>query len=612
MELFALLAGALIALVLAMLLSRGDRRRRDDDEDPPADPRRISRLCATLTGDPARDRPVQNRILALGPDVIPALLGELTELHRHTEAQAATHLARLEEVIADFGLAAVPPVTTALGRLHPTAAMVPGLVRVLRRLGPPGVRAVIHRGVAAPDLAPFLPRFRDGLDEPPSPLADALLTVEPALRATALETCAGLLGERPADIERLWTRWDAAGRVALLGWLTDWPALADAALAARGLTDPEPTVRAAAARLATLLPALPAAALAAALVDPTPTVRAAAARALAARTEPSERAALRAALADPDPAVALEARLGLLGDGDPRESEPIGTSADPTAADPTAADPPAAEPTAEPTATDPPAADPTTLADPDTALADLTGPDPARRRLAIHHLARRRDDPRARERLIRLADDPDPAVRAEAVLALARAGDAIAADLLVRVLRALPPITDRLDAQETARRLGPALAVPLARRLGPDPPARIDALLAVLRTIPYADAVPPLLRGLEDARTGTLESQLSATLHLGGPPVRAAIDHALRHPARGLLAPALRFLAAYARPADLPLLFDLFDRHPPLRSAVLNLIEAQGDAAIAPLRARIALGGEDTVMLALEHRLALLEAIAAR
>jgi HEAT repeat protein len=582
-ELFALLAGALIALVLAMLLSRGDRRRRDDDDaDPPADPRRISRLCATLTGDPARDRPVHNQILALGPDVIPALLGELTELHRHTEAQAATHLARLEEVIADFGLAAVPPVTTALGRLHPTAAMVPGLVRVLRRLGPPGLRAVIHRGVATPDLAPFLPRFRDGLDDLPSPLADALLTVEPALRATALETCAGLLGERPADIERLWTRWDAAGRVALLGWLTDWPALADAALAARGLTDSEPTVRAAAARLATLLPTLPAAALAAALADPAPTVRAAAARALAARTEPSERAALRAALADPDPTVALEARLGLLGDGDAAEPDFQET---------------------DPQETDPP--------DPDTALADLTGPDPARRRLAIHHLARRRDDPRARERLIRLADDPDPAVRAEAVLALARAGDAIAADLLVRVLRALPPITDRLDAQETARRLGPALAVPLARRLGPDPPARIDALLAVLRTIPYADAVPPLLRGLEDARTGTLESQLTATLHLGGPPVHAAIDHALRHPARGLLAPALRFLAAYARPADLPLLFDLFDRHPPLRTAVLNLIEAQGDAAITPLRARIALGGEDTLMLALEHRLALLEAIAA-
>lgn len=570
MEFLGLLAGALVALVLAILLSRGDRRRRAHDDDDAADPRRISRLCAALTGDPARDRPVQNRILALGPDVIPALLGELTDAHRHQDEHAPARLARLEEVVADFGLAAVPPVTAALGRLHPTAPLVPGLVRVLHRLDGPGARAVIRRGVEQPDLAPFLPRFRAAADAADA-LTAALLAVDPDDRPAALETCAGLLADRPAVIERLWTRADARGRVALLGWLTDWLPLADPALAARALDDPEPTVRAAAARLATLLPALPAARLAAALDDPAPPVRAAAARALAARQDPADRAPLRAALRDPEATVALEARLGLLFDLDPRETDP-----------------------------------------PDAALAELVGHDPNRRRLAIHHLGRRRDDPRARERLIRLADDPDPAIRAEAVLALVRAGDAIAQDLLVRVLRALPPLTDRLDAQEAAQRLGPTLAVPLARRLRPDPPARIAALLAVLRAIPYTDAVPPLLRGLEDARTGALEGQLSATLHAGGPPVRAAIDQALRHPSRGLLAPALRFLAAYATPDDLPLLFDLFERHPPLRGVVLNLVEAQGEAAIAPLRAHIHRGGEDTVLLALEQRLALLEAIAAR
>lgn len=567
MEFLGLLAGALVALVLAILLSRGDRRRRAQGDDDARDPRRISRLCAALTGDPARDRPVQNRILALGPDVIPALLGELTDAHRHQDDHAPARLARLEEVVADFGLAAVPPVTAALGRLHPTAPLVPGLLRVLARLDGPGVRAVIRRGIEHPDLAPFLPRFRAAPDAADA-LTAALLAVDPDDRPAALERCAGLLIDHPAVLDRLWTRADPPGRAALLGWLTDWLPLADPALAARALTDPDPAVRAAAARLATLLPALPAAPLADALRDPAPAVRAAAARALAARVDPLAREPLRDALRDPDPAVALEARLGLLQDQDPRETDP-----------------------------------------PDAALAELTGHSPARRRLAIHHLGRRRDDPRARERLIRLADDPDPAIRAEAVLALARAGDAIAPDLLVRVLRALP-LTDRLDAQEAAQRLGPALAVPLARRLRPDPPARVAALLAVLRAIPYADAVPPLLRGLEDARTGPLEGQLSATLHAGGPPIRAAIDHALCHPSRGLLAPALRYLAAYATPKDLPLLFDLFERHPPLRAVVLNLVEAQGEAAIAPLRARIADGGDDTLLLPLEHRLALLEAIA--
>lgn len=575
MEFLGLLIGALVALAIAVLLSRSDRRRAPPDPEA-VDPRRISHLCAALTGDPTADRPILNQILALGPDVIPALLGELTEAHRRADETTPARLARLEDVIADFGLAAVPALTAALARLHPSAPLSPGLVRIMRHLGGPGARASIHRARALPDLAPYLPQLVPRDD----PAADAALTaalndVDPADRRAALDTCAGLIIDRPGALDTLWSRSDPPGRAALLDALLDWLPLATPTLIRSGLDDPAPTVRAAAARLATHATApplaLPAAALAPLLDDDDPRVRAAAARALAARPDPADRRLLIPAIDDPDPTVSHHARLGRLHGLDPRETAP-----------------------------------------PEEALHDLDDPDPTRRRLAIHHLGRRRDDPRARERLIRLADDLDPTTRLEAVLALARAGDAITPDLLVRILRAPPPPPDLLGAQEAARRIGPPIAVPLARRLRPDPPDRARALLTVLRAIDYTDAVPPLLRALEDARTGALEGQLSATLHAAGPTARAALDHALRHPARGLLTPALRYLAAYATPADLPLLIDLYDRHPPLRTLVLNIIEAQGAAAIAPLRARIHAGGDDLTLLALEHRLALLEAVTAR
>lgn len=581
MEFVGLLLGALLALLVLLTLSRGAPRRAAPRE--PADLRRVTRLCRHLTGDPIRDRPLLNRILALGPDVVPTLIAELTECHRHPDRRSPTRAARLEEVVADFGLAAVPAVTDALARLHPTAPLVPGLVRILRRLRGPGARAVIDRAVRVPDLAPFLPRFRfDGPGhDPVGALVAALRRADAEQRALALELCAGLLS--PAAIESLWAAWGAEGRADLLRWLTDWLPIAErAGLAERGLRDRDPAVRVAAARLATILPSsVGIAALTTAVEDDDPGVRAAVCRAIAARRA-STRALLDERLRDADPRVALEALLGRLRDPErppPDLPGPIGLLLD----------------------------DERPV---DAALAGLEDPAPALRRAAAHLLGRRHADPRARERLIRLAEAPDPRDRATAVLVLARAGDAVAGDLVIRVVRAGALAgAELLDVQEAAQRVGPAVAAPLARRLRSRTAGRVDATLAVLRAVPYAEAVPPLLRGVEDARSGALEGRLAATLHVGGAEVRAVIGQALRQPTRGLLAPALRFLAAYGEPADLPLLVELFDRHPPLRGVLLNLIEGQGAAAIEPLRARIDAGGEDAVVESLEQRLAMLEAV---
>ncbi len=585
MEFVGLLLGALLALLVLLTLSRGNPRRaaREPIGDPP-DLRRVTRLCRHLSGDPIRDRPLLNRILALGPDVVPTLIGELTECHRHPDQRSPSRAARLEEVVADFGLAAVPAVTDALARLHPTAPLVPGLVRILRRLRGPGTRAVIDRAVRVPDLAPFLPRFRFDAPghDPVGALVAALRGADAEHRPLALELCAGLLS--PAAIESLWATWGAEGRTDLLRWLADWLPIAErAGLAERGLRDRDPQVRVAAARLGTILPSsVGIAALTTAVEDDDPGVRAAVCRAIAARRA-STRALLDERLRDADPRVALEALLGRLRDPErppPDLPGPIGLLLD----------------------------DERPV---DAALAGLEDPDPALRRAAAHLLGRHHADPRARERLIRLADAPDPRDRATAVLVLARAGDAVAGDLVVRVARAgaMADAPDLLDVQEAAQRVGPPVAAPLARRLRSRTAGRVDATLAVLRAVPYAGAVPPLLRGVEDARSGALEGRLAATLHVGGAEVRAGVGQALRQPTRGLLAPALRFLAAYGEPADLPLLVELFDRHPPLRGVLLNLIEGQGAAAVEPLRARIDAGGEDAVVESLEQRLAMLEAV---
>lgn len=583
MEFLGLLLGALLALLLLLTLSRGsmNRRRRPDTLDVP-DRRRVSKLAHHLTGDAIRDRPMLNRILALGPDVVPALLGELTECHRNPDARTPTRAARLEEVVADFGLAAVPAVSDALARLHPTAPLAPGLVRILRRLRGPGTRAIVDRAVRAPDLAPFLPRFR--FDTPGHDATGAIVAALRGVgaddRGPALDLCAGLL--QPAGIESLWAAWGAEGRAALLRWLTDWlPIARRVELAARGLRDRDPSVRRAAARLATLLPeSVDIAALSTAIEDDDPRVRAAVCRAIAAR-RPSHRVLLDERLDDADPRVALEALIGRLRDLDrppPDVPGPIGLLLDDE----------------HPV---------------DAALAGLEDADPGLRRVAAHLLGRHHADPRARERLIRLADAPDPAERCTAVLVLARAGDAIAGDLTVRVVRGTKRPPDLLDVQEAAQRVGPTIAAALARRLRPHPPARVDAALAVLRAVPYAEAVPPLLRGVDDARSGALEGRLAATLHVGGDAVRAVIGQSLRQPTRGLLAPALRFLAAYGAPDDLPLLVELFDRHPPLRGVLLNLIEGQGPAALEHLRRRVDAGGEDDVLALLEQRLAIVEAV---
>ena len=607
MEFLGFLAGAVLALLVALALFRTidpqRRRPRRAPVDPPPEREgdRVETLCQALSGDPVRDRPLLNRLLALGPGIIPTLLEVLAQQSRQTDGAPVRRVARLEELVADFGLAAVPPVTDVLARLQPTAPLAPALTRILHRLGQAGARSVLMRGLKHPELAPFLPRFRHLQRGDPSTALFLTLRDHRADPGPALATLAGLLVDRPDVIDRLWQAWDGHARVALLDFLCDWLPLARPTDVSRGLADAAPATRAAAARLAHLMidPTLVGPLSELALTDHDPTSRAAAVRALAVQPSVGARPALLEVVADPDPAVALLALVGIILGHPPvaeRARLAAGALGDGAAARLCAAQAPLTGLAQGPL---------------DPLLAALEDPAPGLRALAAALVGRHLDhDPRARERLIRIADGSAPGDAVLAVSALARAQDPTAPELLAKLLRLAPSPADLLLLQEAAQHIGEPAVLPLARRLRPGPPGRVEATLAVLRAQPYAAAVPPLLRGLEDARSGHLEGLLGATLHAGGAAVWATIDEALRQPRRGLLPPALRFLAAYADDAHVPLLLELFDRHPPLRSVILNLIEAHGEAARAALGVRIAEGGEDAMLAGMEQRKALLDACA--
>jgi hypothetical protein len=604
------LLGVIAWLVIGLLVPRGGGRsggRGDDGDDDdargandgaPASPHRVAQLCRALSGDPRRDRPVQNRILALGPGIVPLVLQEHAEVIRHPAGTRPGILARLEETVADFGLGAVPSVAAALARVQPTSPVALSLQRMLCRLGPGGAAPFLRAGLETPALAAYLPRWRSPhtTRDPAGVLAQVLRDRPTTTLGEDLDGLAGLAGEHPAVLGELWTRFSGDGvrarevRQVLLRFQCQWLPLAQGALILRGLADPDPDVRLTAVRLADLVhePGLLVDLVRRAASDPVPEIRAAAVRALGHAPAPDVRGALRDAASDPAVIVTIAARHAL------RRVAPQLTLPVP--------DDPAAR-----GALDLLAASDARAVDP--LLAGLEAASPLERRLATELLGEHVGaDPRAKERLFRAVEGRDPELAATAVLALARAGEPEAAELLARQIRdaVAPDVLHIL--QETAQVLGPAATVPLARRLRPDAGGRVDVLLAVLRTVPYAQAVPPLLRALEAARATRAEGPIAATLAIGGPAVRAALDAGIQQPGRGLLTPALVWLAAYATPADLPVLLELLDRHPPLRGIVLGIIEALGEPAREALKARIARGGDDATLAAVEERLALLEA----
>lgn len=594
-----LLAVAVVVLVRA-LTQPDDDDALDADFDPrvPGVALRVQDLAGALTGRPEIDRALQNRLLALGPPAIPALLRTLTDRLRQPEAVAPSVLARLEETLADFGLSSLEPVLTQLGRVTPTSPQGASLLRVLDRLGPAGAAQALERLVVSPELGAYLPRFR--LEAPSRDarllLRRVLLSTPASRQRASLESLAGLVAAHPGVVTDLWAAWDDRGRATLLSWLSDWPPLARPALVADGLASSAAGVRLWAARLAQGLPpeevrdAVVHALLdpQSRLLDPHGEVRAALVDAVADWGETRDTPLLTALCGDPDERVALAASAALFVRG--------------------GAEPPEREASAR-TELGWVLVDAARGGHLEPLLAALDDEARSLQRLSCALLAPAvRVDPRARERLTRAVEGRDAELAAHAVLALARGGDSQAGELVPRPVRPGMSHEAGLVLRRAVGLIGDAAAAPIARRLRGETGPRADLLLSMLRALPLAPIVPTLLRALEASQGARVEFAIAATLAAGGEPVRATLEEVIEQPGRGLLAAALHYWALYGAPSDVPLYLRAYERHAALRGLALALLELQGAAARERLRAHIEAGGDDAVLLPLEARLDLLEA----
>lgn len=584
----ALVGVALLAVIAGLGLLRGAVRQPAKSNAPHREVARAEALCEAISGEPHKDAPLVNQLLTLGPGTLPVILDQLKGAMRAYEPPVAARVGCLETVAGDFGLAAVPQICDALSRLQPTAPLAPSMIRILWHLGPPGLRAVFSKVVSQPELAPFVPRFAAlGGESVGQTLGAVLLATRVAQLPAALDALVGAALQSEEAFDRLWAGGRAEQRVMLLVWLQRWLPLATVRRTLEGVADPDPTVRVEAARLARLLADASALGPLAQLCSTgTERERRAAVRALVALPLSIAGQTLVTVASDPDLEVAVPALLALRGDAETLQRAFAGAEEMKGTLIKGLFD-----------------------ASSDVLLQTLEEIDPLARRVAISLLADRVEtDPRARERLIRLAESEEEPDRIVAIAALADAGDPTTPDLLARALKLPLDAEETLALQVAAQRVGRPVVAPVARRLRANQDERARRGLCILRALPYLDAVPSLLRGLEDARSGELEGLLAATLRLGGEGVRQSIADGLQDPRRGLLHPALRYLSTYGQPADLPLLFSLFEQHRLLRSVLLNLIEGQGHPALPFLEARIQRGGDDATLAVLERRRDVLKA----
>lgn len=581
------LGAGIIALFLASL------SREIPPPDAPEVPDRVLTLCAQLTGDPLHDQAVMNQLLALGSGALAPLLEALTATLRETDEQTPRRLARIEGLIADFGLMAIDPIAARLQRLQPTSPLANSLVRVLYRLGQPGAQKWVRGVLENPALMGFLPRFRRARGhyrDPPAAASGALIPRLANLSIDDLTVIAALIVEHPAIIDDLWAATTASGRIAILAWLRDWLPVANGAHVVAGLMDRSPQVRAAAADLARLMtePALVPALIELA-GDAHAPCRVAALRALANQPSGAARAAISAAAGDADRRVCLTALELLAFDAAPVLRDAVGRAAlGVLQPDPLLGVLHALSPFDQHDA---------------RALMPIADASAADQRVLVAMLGRQaRQNPRARERLIRVIATAKPIVQAWAIHALVRAGEPSTPDLLAKAT-STTTLEARLVLQEAAQCLGAAAVMPLARQIDANDSTG-DFLLPILRALDYSDAVPALLHALDDVRHA-----LATTIACGGSQARQMVDEGLQLPSLGLLAPALRYLASWATADDVPALIALYDAHPPLRGVILNLIEMQVGDATGPLAARIEAGGGDDQLHGLEARHAILAAL---
>ena len=128
-----------------------------------------------------------------------------------------------------------------------------------------------------------------------------------------------------------------------------------------------------------------------------------------------------------------------------------------------------------------------------------------------------------------------------------------------------------------------------------------------MRSLSGEDKVDYLLQALEDIREERSRIELIQTVASNARVGRATIEDALKTQRKGLVLPALRFLAAHCQVSDASLLLHVYDNQLTLRSLVLSVLESLGPDAIDAMEQHIQAGGDDLALEALEKRLLILD-----
>lgn len=552
-------------------------------------------LASQLTGDPTHDHPLRNRVLALGGQALPELLPLLSAVCAREpgpqEAPAARHQAALETLIADFGLLTLGPVTQALTPLAPTQPYAAALARVLAAQGTAGLSSLYARAEALPALAPYLPKIQTHFED--TQRAEALRALM-RQRTRALDEAAlhaGLLAfiDSPLAQRALWPSADAEARGHLLRWFWAWPGRLAPDLLCEALRDTAPSVRHAAAVLASLGP--PAQALPDLHQIAQGADEVAARPALSALLRHDAQGAdlpklLRACLSRAPLPRALDAltALSLAPMSAAQRAPHLATLLARSDLDPALAQ--ALQPTAQGA---------------QALLAQLERAQGEEKIQRIHWLPLAAPyDPRVRERLLWLAHTERALPRLAAIEALAGLGEGEVADALARAVRESACSEQRVRLQCAAQLLGERCASPLARRLRPQLVQPTARLLAVLRSVPAHSALPSLLKALDETSDGPTQAALIATLNGLGATGEAQLYASLTQPGRGLCPSALHYMAYRMWPEDIPLLLSLYQQNPAQGPAILRVVAQHGARALPALQRLIDAGGDDHFLLPLE------------
>ena len=582
-----LLFGA--AIVAVLLLRRGlqsyNRRKPAAEEDEVG--LNLSSLILELGEVELRSR-ARNRILALGPSIIPELLTELIYHRFHIEAAAPTLVSELEGLISDFGPSAMEPLTTRLIRWEPTHRCAPALLRVIESLGDDNYYQLLDS------------RSGDGYS--PRPLRRFLNHL--LLRRKDARTCNLLIDnrqERPADEllvtmqprewATLWLRLSPRVQSSFVEWMHDWSNLLDISflefLLLQADSDHLP-------RILDLIP-----------MNPHP-----------------ELLPLVSGLCDHDDEMikyaAIEARtyfspihddsyfLSLL-EHERCAYRLLGLKGLIMAGSEVAHDPKALKVMCQDLLwTD--TRDLSELAELLYSKLTISTAETDQKECemcALLYLALESQPTVAAERLLALSSVPVPQVRVAATLALTLHRDQRAPEAFKRCLQVLPAQKFKATLQVIASGIGAAGARIVAKRLyskthhlpTTDPTLNHantgTLILSLLHCLPFASATDILLELIEADGQNPMTPRLALTLKSGGRCVRQEISKALGQPERGLVLPAVRYLSMCPDPLLIDDLLRVYSNFDVVRSQVLTVLEYLGPKGLEIIKRAIEEGGDD-------------------